>query len=250
MYVVAWRGESNKCLENTAEAVEATPSWVPLIEIDTRLTSDGKMVAYHSPTMRVHGDSREVADISWDELSKKCILYRKREYRIPLVADLLSSFPGRSFLLHVKREADISRYLDEVLRFPRASFFHSNSDRHLAALAGNSKSLGLFKSIYKPPEPREVLSFVHGYMLGHRAFVSEYSALEVEWLLALRSAKKHLLVFAGSTERWIREVVGYDVDGFLTNRFDRALSVLGSELNYAMDDISLEFELHLPIGDV
>jgi glycerophosphoryl diester phosphodiesterase len=233
MEVVAWRGSSARHLENTLSAVMDVPDWVKWIEIDTRLSSDGKLFAYHSPTMRVHGDPRSFDQISSAELLAKRIIWRKREYSIPLVRDLLEKAPAdKKFILHVKRETDPQAYVSAVKFLPRRVYFHSNSVEHLQALFSEGValgtggiSLGLFKSVYTPEEP--ILDFVHGYFCGHKAFMP-VSSLEDSWLAKLRSLNKKLFVFASHSEKWMREVVQHDVDGFLTGRFDRAQSVLSA----------------------
>ncbi len=225
MKVVAWRGNSHKHLENTYEAIRDTPDWVSLIEIDTRLSGDGSIMAYHSPTMRVHGDPRNFCDIPDEEVSGKMLYFKKRGYQIPMVLNLLDDFPEKEFLFHIKRESDVEKYVREVDLFPRPCYFHSNSEPHLEALIGHPNNKGTFKSVYKVPEPAVVLDHVHGYMCGHRAFMP-VSALEDWWLSALRECGKEILVFASMSQAWMEEVVQFDVDGFLTGRFDRAATVM------------------------
>lgn len=224
--VVAWRGASHAHQENTLEAVLAVPPFVTMQEIDTRLTSDGVLIAYHSPTMRVHGDPRSIADIPWNEIKDKCIRKRKQEYRIPVVDELLQASP-LVFMLHVKREAGIEDYVKASDALSRPVFYHSNSEDHLRALHGRPNTLGLFKSIYTPAD--EILDFVDGYMCGHKAFMP-VSSLEDWWIEKLREHGKMIYVFAGMSEQWMEEVVEFDVDGFLTGRFDRAARVLGIDI--------------------
>jgi len=226
MIVVAWRGNSCEYLENTLESVVTVPDNIKWIEIDTRLTRDNKLVAYHSPTMTVHGDPRNISDIDYIELETKIIHSRSLQYKVPLVEQLIDTV-DKNFLLHVKRETSASAYAHAVASLPRPCYFHSNSEPHLKVLAGNKNVIGLYKSIYSVPRNRKILDYVTGYMLGHRAFMP-VSALEPDWIRELKSRSMHLLVFAGSTEEWISEVCGYNVDGFLTNRFDRAHRVLNS----------------------
>ncbi len=224
MDVVAWRGNSSKFLENTRESVAGVPDWVNLVEIDTRLTSDGVMVAYHSPTMSVHGDYRCISDIPYAEISEKRIHHKKVEYSIPRVSDLVNDFPTKQFILHIKREADVDKYVQASKLLPRDCLFHSNSESHLLAVLRTKRCKGTYKSVYKPADI--VLDYVDGYMCGHRAFMP-VSALEDWWLAALRKTNKRILVFASMSKDWMEEVVEFDVDGFLTGRFDRAAEVLG-----------------------
>lgn len=222
--VIAWRGNSHDHLENTLPAVLGIPPYVNIQEVDTRLTSDNELIAFHSPTMRVTGDPRSICDVPWSELRDKRFKKKRVEYTIPLVNELLANSDS-IFMLHIKREVDVAAYVQAVSDLSRPCLFHSNSTIHLASIKGHANVLGLFKSIYTPSSDG-VIDFVDGYMCGHKAFMP-VTSLEDWWLRDLREAGKLIYVFAGTTERWMKEVLEFDVDGLLTNRFSRAANLLG-----------------------
>jgi len=216
MNIIAWRGASWKCLENTLGAVlQAEKDGYDAMEIDTRLTSDGKLIAFHSPTYGSWDYPTYVDLVPWGVCSKFHKCYRKIWYGIPLVKDILSS-TTIPVILHVKREVDMEMYYKALNTLGRSVDIHSNSEDHLDYLKNHSKVNRVFKSVYT--SQKEVLQWVDGYMLGHHAF-GDSSALNEEWLEKLEGKVKY--VFAGNTQNWINEVKQYKVDGLLTGRIDR-----------------------------
>ena len=216
MDIIAWRGASWVHLENTLlAAIQAEKDGYDAMEIDTRLTSDGKLIAFHSPTYGSWEYPTHVDLVPWEICSKFRKCHRKLWYRIPLVKDILSS-TTMPVILHVKREVDIEMYYKALNTLSRSVDIHSNSEDRLDHLKNHPSVNRVFKSVYTPQS--EVLQWVDGYMLGHHAF-GDSSALVEEWLEKIKDKVKY--VFAGNTQNWINEVKQYKVDGLLTGRIDR-----------------------------
>jgi len=97
--LVAWKcsggapgvtGKKGIHLENTFEAVELVVNGgiFTRIEMDTRVTSDGVLVAYHSPTLRLHGLNKSIHDLPWKFLK----MFKMRGgYKIPKVLAFLAA---------------------------------------------------------------------------------------------------------------------------------------------------------------
>lgn len=229
--LIAWKccggspgvtGKKGIHLENTAPAVEGVlkSRVFTRIEMDTRITADGVLIAYHSPTLRLHGLDKSVHELDWKFLRKFKL---RGGYRIPKVLDILKDFPF-NYLLHVKRENPIDPYLDVLNKFPYPVQFHSNSKEHLKAVSKHENTDGVFKGAYSP-EPR-ILKYVKGYLLytGINGKAKANLNLGDEWLSRLKKFDKTVYVVCHNSKEWIQRVCDIEkVDGFLTARSDRIL---------------------------
>jgi glycerophosphoryl diester phosphodiesterase len=92
--------------ENTMPAFErAFDELADGIELDVRQASTGEIVVFHDPTLRrmtMGFDSRNVADLSWDELRRIDI-----GDRIPLLSDVLDWLGPTNMLLNVELKRDL-----------------------------------------------------------------------------------------------------------------------------------------------
>ena len=98
----AHRGNSSLFRENTLVAVKsAIDSGADVVEIDVRLSKDGKVVVLHDPTLeRLWGISAKVSDRSWTEIS----ILGEGDERIPLLAEVLPLFVNSHSKLMIDME--------------------------------------------------------------------------------------------------------------------------------------------------
>lgn len=105
---------ANAGVENTLAAFgRAVAMGYRYLETDVHATADGRVVAFHDPALdRVTDASGRIADLPWS---------RVREARVggtepvPLLADILESFPAARVNIDVKADAALAPTLD-VLR--------------------------------------------------------------------------------------------------------------------------------------
>ena len=105
--VVGHRGVPHLHQENTLAGFRrALELGVPAVEVDVRLTKDGRVIVFHdSELARLTGVSRPVIDLTWDEISK---------LRIRRDLDMGVDIFGRRVFAHYEREEPIPLF-EEVL---------------------------------------------------------------------------------------------------------------------------------------
>ncbi len=116
----AHRGGSLEAEENTLPAFQrAVAMGYTHVELDVHLTRDGAVVVHHDPTLqRIFGDPRAVADLTLPELQA---IRSPGGASVPLLAELLHSFPALHVNIEAKADAVIAP-LAEVIR--RADALH------------------------------------------------------------------------------------------------------------------------------
>jgi glycerophosphoryl diester phosphodiesterase len=125
--VVGHRGVPLLHQENTLAGFRrAVELGVPAIELDVRLTADRKPVCVHDSNLsRLVGVRRDVADLTWDELSRlrlrrempmgydaygnRVIARYEREERIPLLAEVLAEV-GPAVVINVEIKIQLPRW--------------------------------------------------------------------------------------------------------------------------------------------
>jgi glycerophosphoryl diester phosphodiesterase len=86
---IAHRGEPIGCLENTLDAfARARELGADMVELDCRLTRDGRVIVLHDPTLeRLWGVAKPVADLPWAEVAA----LRHNGQRVPLLEEALEA---------------------------------------------------------------------------------------------------------------------------------------------------------------
>jgi len=102
----AHRGGNDFAPENTFESFQfAVDNGFKYLETDVHLTSDNKLMAFHDPTLdRVTNYEGKINDFSSTDLKKVRI---KDKYRMPLMAELLESFPDSFFSIDMKCDESV-----------------------------------------------------------------------------------------------------------------------------------------------
>ncbi|NNG05279.1 MAG: glycerophosphodiester phosphodiesterase [Inquilinus sp.] len=113
-HAFAHRGGGEEAAENTLEAFEhAIGLGYRYLETDVHATADGVLVAFHDRTLdRLTGRPGRVADLTAAELRSVRIDGR---YRIPLLADLLGTWPEARINIDPKTD-EAAALLPEALR--------------------------------------------------------------------------------------------------------------------------------------
>lgn len=132
------RGARGLAPENTLEGFErATREGVDVLELDVRLSADGRVVVLHDATVARTTDWNErsaapgeVSRLTWEELKTldaghrfspdggESFPFRGRGVRIPLLAEVLSAFPEHLFTVELKEapQAEFVARVADVVR--------------------------------------------------------------------------------------------------------------------------------------
>lgn len=161
MKIVAHRGASWEAPENTIPSILlAWRERADAVEIDVRLTADGKIVLMHDETTaRTSRESLEVARVRWDALKPLDVgAWKSPRFRstpIPLLRDVLKMIPGgRQLWIEIKCGAEILPPLRdemEVHRLPPQAIGFLGFSPYLMALV---KQAFPRYSVYLNVEPR------------------------------------------------------------------------------------------------
>ncbi|MFD3518285.1 glycerophosphodiester phosphodiesterase family protein [Streptomyces sp. NPDC058657] len=111
----AHRGGAADGLENTAAAFRrAAAEGYRYFETDVHATADGKLVAFHDPTLeRVTGTAGRIAELPWDRVRHARVAGTEP---LPLFEELLEEFPQARWNIDVKAEPALLPLLDLVRR--------------------------------------------------------------------------------------------------------------------------------------
>ena len=124
MEIIGHRGASYDAPENTLASVDlAWEQGADAVEIDVRLTSDGKTVAVHDKTTKRTAGGRDVpvAEQTLDELRRlDAGRWKHEKYageRIPTLAEILDTIPaGKRLFIEIKSGPEIVPELARVLK--------------------------------------------------------------------------------------------------------------------------------------
>jgi glycerophosphoryl diester phosphodiesterase len=99
----AHRGGAADGLENTLRQFRrAVDAGYRYIETDVHATRDGRLVAFHDATLdRVTDGAGRIADLPWEEVRRARVA---GEEPVPLLEELLETFPGVRWNIDVKAE--------------------------------------------------------------------------------------------------------------------------------------------------
>ncbi|MFI5803874.1 glycerophosphodiester phosphodiesterase [Streptomyces sp. NPDC051561] len=111
----AHRGGAADGLENTATAFRrAAEEGYRYFETDVHATADGKLVAFHDPTLdRVTDSAGRIADLPWERVSRARVAGTEP---LPLFEDLLEEFPEARWNVDMKAQSALLPLLDLIRR--------------------------------------------------------------------------------------------------------------------------------------
>ncbi|WP_428956031.1 glycerophosphodiester phosphodiesterase [Streptomyces sp. cg35] len=112
---LAHRGGAADGLENTVAAFRrALDLGYRYIETDVHATADGQLVAFHDATLdRVTDGSGRICDLPWDDVRHARVAGSEP---VPLLAELLETFPDVRWNVDVKAEPALLPLLDLIRR--------------------------------------------------------------------------------------------------------------------------------------
>lgn len=124
MRIIAHRGASGECIENTIEAFErAYEQGADFIELDVQQTSDNFLVVYHDSHF---SDGINVSDIPYKQFKERT---EKLGISAPLLKDVLILLDGKVGInIEIKRLFDIDLLLSQSKNYPKDKVIYSSFD--------------------------------------------------------------------------------------------------------------------------
>lgn len=235
--IVAHRGASDEAPENTLEAVEAAwKAGADAVEVDVRLTADGKLVLMHDEdAKRTTGAEAAIAKTSFAELRKLDAGSWKdprwRGCKIPSLEDVLATVPrGKRLFIEVKcgPEAipELARVLGGSRRDPRETVVIGFDPETMAAAkkALPDRKVYLLSGFRRDEETGRWEPRVEDLIEKARAArssgldLSAEGPLDAEAARKIRAAGLELHVWTVDDPDVARKLRALGVDGITTNR--------------------------------
>jgi glycerophosphoryl diester phosphodiesterase len=229
--IFAHRGDTQQDLENTMPAfASALALGVDGIELDVRLTRDGRIVAFHDDDLqRLAGLSQKIEFSSWDELKKIRLRHPLGEFSIPLLSDVLDLIKDKITLnIEIKTQrhwiSPMERPLLELLKEFRLSnsilisSFHPIALLRMKSLAPDLARGYLFEKTSWLQ--RRMVSWVDPKTLN--------APLQYTSQAAVAQAHKddlRFLVWTVNEEDDMKRCIDFGVDGIITDEPRRLMNL-------------------------
>ncbi len=231
LQIIAHRGDTETSLENTLPAFASALSLkVDGIELDVRLTSDGRIVAFHDDDLkRLAGLPQKIETSPWDTLKKIPLQHPSGEFSIPLLSDVLDLAKDKVMLnIEIKTQrhwiSPMERPLLKLLREFKLSdsilisSFHPIALHRMKSLAPNLARGYLF----------EKTSWLQRRMVSWVAPKTLNAPLAYASQVAVNQAHKDglgFLVWTVNSEDDMKRCIDFGVDGIITDEPRRLLKL-------------------------
>ncbi len=238
-FVMAHRGFSLDGLENSMAAFQAALDLgVRYLETDVHATTDGQLIAFHDHELdRVTDGTGVVAKLPWQVVRNAKIAGREP---IPLLADVLGSFPEARLNIDVKAMSAVGPLLDVLAAtdsYDRVCIASFSDDRRLAVLRR------LPRSVASSAGTRRVAMFWAGLRMGRAGARLRARALrdvvclqvpprhgpmvvDEAFVAAAHAEGVQVHVFDVDDEPLMRRLLALGVDALITDRSDIATALL------------------------
>ncbi|MER7249430.1 inositol monophosphatase family protein [Kribbella sp. NPDC000426] len=209
----AHRGDVERHRENTIAAVRsAVDAGAAFIEIDVRVTRDGRVVLLHDATLeRLWGLDREVSQVDWTDVAA----LGEGSVRIPLLADVLALAAGTESTLLF--DVGAPEVVEAAMRVVLGSGVQVAWCGDLEALR-TIRVLDPEASIWLPWDRRDLPSAEVLGELRPDVINSEYLVLSPELVDVVHRAGLELACWTVDDEEAMRWVLARGVDIVTTNR--------------------------------
>ena len=211
--VIAHRGFSGQFPENTLPAIRAAIRLgADFVEIDVQETADGQLIVFHDYRLnRICGVPGRVRDTTAARL-------RQLHPAVPTLAEVLRTCRGKIRMLIEIKRADPAKVAALIRRhrMEQHVIVFTFSKRRLAELAAVAPSLPRFALLNQPDWSPARVS-VGGLGVNYRQLRSQR--------MVARLHQRGWQVFAWTVNQpaVMRRLIGWGVDGLITNFPDRAL---------------------------
>ncbi len=228
--IIAHRGASalaefDNSIDSFRKAVEVGAD---MVEFDIRKTKDGKLVAFHDPSI----EGKKISSLTYPELVD---ISRKIGYKVPEIEEVIQICKGEVGLdIELKEEGYETRVVDIVKSHlePDQFFMKSFSDRTVKTIKGYDPSIqaGLLLGIEKPEN--KIRTRVSELFPGRRVkrcradFVSpNYRLLKFFFLKRVHSMDREIYVWTVNDTNLLKKLFKKGVNGIITDRPDLAVKL-------------------------
>lgn len=233
--VIAHRGASSEELENSRKAfMRAQLDGANMIELDVRLTKDGRVVIIHDSNLnRLAGVDKDVDELNYDEL-KDITLYNNdgtKTGSIMLLKNLLPLIsPEVKLLIEIKptkqEGIECAKKVEKLLTlYPR----HMIGCFDIDILKSVKKNNILRKTVY-------FLAFAFGKWNTYNivdVYALEQSFVSEKNVELIHEKNKEIFVWTVNDSEEVYQFLEYNVDGILTDNSVDVLSVVnGTQLEF------------------
>ncbi len=230
MLVIAHRGASAYCIENTIPAFElAVELGADMIETDLHPTRDGDVVLVHDADLRRFGGPGAVSDASLDALKA---LDLGDGQRIPSLGEFLAGFAGRIAMnLELKRnpKRDYTGLVERsVAAVEKAGgfedvLFSSFSDTLLRELRARAPQARIAVLASRGSDAQNL---ERARSVGAEAINPHDSMATAQWVEAAHAAEFRVNVYTVDDPARMQALRDLGVDGIFTNCPDRLRKIL------------------------
>ena len=229
----AHRGGNDFAPENTFESFQfAVENGFKYLETDVHPTSDNKLMAFHDPTLdRVTNAEGRIIDFSSIDLKKVKV---KNNYRIPLMEELLESFPNCFFSIDMKCDQSVIPLIDLVKRnnaLERVCFASFNQNRlNFVRETFNNKCITSMG-------PKEIIaSKIFSYINLKKNINSHLASMPISRynirlinkrsVAYLQSLNIKVIAWTINNEAQMRHLISIGVDGIMTDKLKLLKNIL------------------------
>jgi len=239
--VIGHRGSSGSAPENTMAAFHrAAAMGADMIELDVRLTRDGRLAVFHDRRLaRTTNGKGSLRKHTAQELrlldAGRWFGPRFAGEQIPFLEDVLHSLPpGLGLNIEVKTDGD-TRWSAMMVPALMQTLRRHGSGRNLLVTSFNHRFLRRLHeswpgisigALAMPVRDAGISPSVFGRRLGARVYVCSRSRLRKHQVLNAHNNGLQVYVYGVNTARQLKRPQRYGVDGVITDYPDRLLRML------------------------
>ncbi len=239
--IAAHRGDPIQAPENTLAAIEAAVlQAVDYVEIDVQLTADNVLVLFHDNTLRrIDGSDRSIGNMTLSEIRQiDAGSWFSEEYAgesIPTLEEAIIHVGDRARLLidvKLTGEPEITaKLLSEILQY------HEIADRCLVQ-SFSPRFLSELRSYDPDIRIGQILTASAGRLdrLDIDFYTISQNMLTENFVKMAREQKRQIWVWTVNSERNIKTVLQYDINGIITDYPQRVRQIGGISDFLAGDD--------------
>ncbi|KRE47013.1 glycerophosphodiester phosphodiesterase [Paenibacillus sp. Soil522] len=230
----AHRGDTQSAPENSLQAVRSSvDQGVDAVEIDVQLTRDGVVVLHHDYNLRrMAGVAKRVSELTYDEVARLNIGNRGGELdqieRIPMLAEVLAEVQGKAkLIIDLKSYGPGEELARQVVTLIEQ--FDMVQDCYIQSF--DRQTLQQIRQLNPDIKIGQIIYFAIGdlSLLDVDFYTVEQVMLTEQLVESAHKKGREVWVWTVNSERNLKEVLKFEIDGIITDYPARAHNMV--ELN-------------------
>lgn len=230
----AHRGDTQSAAENSLQAVRSSvEQGVDAVEIDVQLTKDGVVVLHHDYNLRrMTGESRRVNELTYEEVARLSLGNRANQLeeieRIPMLAEVLAEVQGKAkLIIDLKPYGPGGELAVQVVSL--IGQFDMVQDCYIQSF--DRQTLQQIRQLNPDIKIGQIISFAIGDLsqLDVDFYTVEQVMLTEQLVKSAHKKGREVWVWTVNSERNLKEVLKFEIDGIITDYPARAHNLV--ELN-------------------